>query len=89
VTRAVEKYYTVREAAWLLGFSPAWVRKKCEEGAFVGTVKIESDYRIPASGINQFLEARTIMHVEEALERVGLSARSATELKRKLGGVSS
>jgi hypothetical protein len=89
MNRAVEKYYTVREAAWLLGFSPAWVRKKCEQGAFVGTVKIEADYRIPASGINAFLQARTIMQIEQALERVGLSARSTTELKRKLGGVSS
>lgn len=82
--RAVEKYYSVSELAFLLSFSPAWVRGHL--GDFPGTVKIDDDFRIPASGINAWLSRHELMAVGEALERVGIPARSETELKRKVRG---
>jgi hypothetical protein len=83
--RAVEKYYSVTEVGWLLSFSPGWVRKTfCEaaDGPLRGVVKIGDDFRIPASTINEFIDARRLRAPKA--EDLGVSARSETELKRKI-----
>jgi hypothetical protein len=92
---AVEKYYSVTETAFLLSFEPRWVRERCENGDFPGTVYIEpenakakgkGEYRIPASGINEFLAKHQLMALSDALGSLGIAARSETELKRKIRG---
>lgn len=62
--KAVEKYYSVDDVALLLGFSPRWVHSRIQDGSFGaltrgsnGPVKVGgSDWRIPASAVNSYLE---------------------------------
>jgi hypothetical protein len=82
--RAVEKYYSVSETAFLLGFSPGWVREKFCDPPRERVVRIDDDYRIPASTINAFLEAHQVRSVEQAMDEAGIFARSGTELQRKV-----
>ena len=74
--RAVEKHYSVGEAALLLGFSERWVRDRIRAGDFAGVIDCGSELRIPASSINAFLARH------EYLEP-GIPARTAGELRRK------
>lgn len=80
--RAVEKYYSVSETAWLLSFSNSWGREKISQGTFAGTVKIDDDFRIPASAINTFIDAHEMKFLDPS--QMGIAARSDTELKRKI-----
>jgi hypothetical protein len=82
--RAVEKYYSVTQVAFLLSFSEQWVRDNLE--SFPGSVRIDDDIRIPSSGINHFLDNHTIKAVDQAIAEMGIAARSETELKRKIRG---
>jgi hypothetical protein len=83
---AVEKYYSVAEVALLLSCSEKNVVRKMSEGAFGdGCVNIGSekrpDYRIPASGVNGYLQTRRVFSESSEL---GVKARSVGELRRKV-----
>lgn len=62
--KALEKHYTVAEVALLLGFSERWVRERIQDGSFgslergaSGPVQIGgTDWRVPASAINAYVE---------------------------------
>lgn len=80
--RAVEKYYSVSETALLLSIHTNTVKTHLHAGNFGGEcVNIASDarpdYRIPASGINAWLERRRV------LTEPGIAARTVGELRRK------
>jgi len=78
-TRAVECYYTVQEVSLLLRFSERWVRERINEGAFgAGVRDINGDLRIPASGINAFLDSKPRFYDP------GIKARNLGELRRKI-----
>lgn len=86
--RAVEKFYSVAETAFLLGFGPNWVRQEfcdAESPYAERVVKIDKDYRIPASVINEFIDARRLRQPD--VESMGVPARSSTEVKRKVRGM--
>lgn len=86
--RAVEKFYSVAETAFLLGFGPSWVRMKfCDATApyAEGVVKDGKDFRIPASAINRWWDDHRLRR--PAAEDLGIAARSPTELKRKLRSI--
>jgi hypothetical protein len=81
--RVVEKFYSVQEIALLLSMSPKWVIGKLNEKAFgTGVKNLGSDrapdYRVPASGINAFLETCAVF------SEPGIAARSTGELRRKV-----
>ena len=83
--RAIEKHYSVSETAFLLGYSPAWVRQTfCEiKSPYCrDVVKDGKDFRIPASAINAWRDAHLLRQL--APGDMGIAARSETELKRKL-----
>jgi hypothetical protein len=81
ISRAVEKYYSPREAGFLLGFEERWVRDRIKAGELPGTTEIGGEYRIPASAINAKIEAGLVRGPGE----LGTSARSVGELRRKVG----
>jgi hypothetical protein len=79
--KAVEMYYTPAEAGFLLRLNPKTVKAKAKAREFgpdvvdLGT-SARPDYRIPASGINEYLTARRLFF------RPGIAARSTGELRR-------
>jgi predicted DNA-binding transcriptional regulator AlpA len=75
----VELYYSVPELEVLLRFSSAYLRKRIHAEEFPGTVNIDGDLRVPASAVNAWLERHGL-----ATPR-GLKARTAGELRRKMG----
>lgn len=79
VMRAIEKYYTTAEVAVLLSVSKRTVMRRLKE--FGAVVDLGSDgnhdYRIPASGVNAYLDPRQVF------SEPGTSAQSVGELKRK------
>lgn len=83
MNRAVEMYYTVQAVGLLLGFCPKTVIVKLKAGEFgsgvvdLGTVA-RPDYRLPASGVNGYLDARRVFSEVEPI-----AARSIGELRRK------
>lgn len=90
MSRAVEKYYTVAEAALLLSVSGKTILRRIASREFgervvdlarsPGNLEPKShDYRIPASGINEHLEARRVFVSEP-----GVFARNEGELRRKV-----
>lgn len=84
--KAVEMHYTVQEAALLLRLCDKTVIVKLKAGEFgrdvvdLGSAK-RPDYRLPASGINGYLDARRVF--SESTE-LGIAARSVGELRRKV-----
>lgn len=59
MTRVVELYYTVGDLCTLLRYSDTWVKLRIKAGEFGPDVlDINGEYRIPASGVNTFLELR-------------------------------
>jgi hypothetical protein len=74
--RAVERYYSVSEAGMLLGFSGRWIRDRIRSGELAGVVECGAELRIPASGINAYLDRHQYLEA-------GIPARTAGELKRK------
>lgn len=85
MTRAVEVYYTVCETGLLLGLCTKTVLIKLKAQCFgVGVVNLGSaarpDYRIPASGINVYLDRCRVFSESESKP---VSARSVGELRRK------
>ena len=81
--KAVEKFYSVQESALLLSLGDKTVVAKMKAGDFgTGVVNLGSvlrpDYRIPASGLNAYLDARRV------LPQIGIAARTTGELRRKV-----
>jgi excisionase family DNA binding protein len=78
---AVEKYYTIQEAALLLSVSTRTIERKLaarEFGAAVNLGTVDRPvYRIPASGLNAYLEQHQVS------TEPGIAARSIGELRRK------
>lgn len=80
--RAVEKFYSVPEVSLLLSLCTKTVLEKLHAQEFgaevvdLGTAK-RSDYRVPASGVNAYLERRRVF------SEPGIAARSVGELRRK------
>ncbi len=64
MSKAVEKYYSVNEAATLLGFCNRWILDRIHKGEFIGTFHVGNDYRIPASTLNKWIELRTVRQRE-------------------------
>ena len=82
--RAVEKYYSPAEVSLLLSLCTKTVIEKLKAGDFGEQVvnlgsELRPDYRIPASGMNAWLERRRVF------TEPGIAARSAGELRRKAG----
>lgn len=80
---AVEKFYSVDETALLLSLCTKTVLHKLKTGEMGQEVvnlgsDIRPDYRIPASGINTWLQKRRVF------SEPGISARSTGELRRKI-----
>lgn len=79
--KAVEKYYTVQEAALLLSVSTRTIERRLagrELGEVVNLGTAERPvYRIPASGLNAYLEKHKVS------SEPGIAARSIGELRRK------
>jgi hypothetical protein len=84
--RAVEKYYSVAECALLLSCSEKTILRKLKAGDFgkevvnLGSAE-GADYRVPASGLNEYLRGRRVF--SESMEP-GVDARSVGELRRKV-----
>lgn len=81
--RAVEKFYSVEETALLLSLCTKTVLERMKLGEFGDqVVNLGSPerpaYRVPASGINAWLETRRVF-----LD-FGVAARSTGELRRKV-----
>jgi len=77
--KAVEAYYSPQHLALLLQFSTKWVWAKIKAGEFgPGCILIGDDYRVPASGVNAFLERYHLRPAEPVV------ARNEQELRRKL-----
>lgn len=85
--RAVELFYTVQQAGLLLAFCDKTIIAKLKAREFGDAVvnlgsEERPDYRIPASGINGYLEARRLFSESSRLEPI--AARTTGELRRKL-----
>lgn len=85
--KAVEKYYSIPEVALLVSLSTKTITEKMQTGEFgrevvnLGSDKPGgADYRIPASGINAWLERRRVFVAPPP----GISARSVGELRRRV-----
>lgn len=83
--KALEKYYSIQEAAFLLGMHPNWVRKRLRAGDFhtpctcpVFLGSDGRDIRIPASAINAFLDNRKV-------REPGVAAADEMDLRRRMG----
>ena len=80
--KVIEKFYTPGELGLMLGIRSQWVREHISDfSSFGQVVKIDSGYRIAASAVNGYLDAR---QVRDLAAEAGVAARSETELKRKL-----
>jgi hypothetical protein len=81
--KAVEKFYSVADVSLLLSLCTKTVLEKIHGREFgeqvvnLGTAQ-RPDYRVPASALNAFLEARRIF------SEPGIAARSVGELRRKV-----
>src|SRR4051812_28939553 len=88
--RAVEKYYSVEEAMFLLGYTCSkTIIRKIKAGDFGSDVvdlgENQPDYRIPASGLNAFLDRRRLFSESDSSNTdMGISARTIGELRRKV-----
>lgn len=85
---AVEMFYTVNEAALLLKLHRSTVLDKMKAREFgAGVVNLGSneqpDYRVPASGLNDYLNKHLVFAEKTA---PGLAARCDGELRRKAFG---
>lgn len=80
----VEMHYTVEEVSLLLRLHRDTVVRRMKAGEFGQVANLGSekqpDWRIPASGINAYIERRHLFH------EPGIAARSVGELRRKAQG---
>lgn len=55
--KVCEKYYTIADLCLLLSYSHKWIVQQIKDGKFgTGVLDINGEYRIPASGVNLFVE---------------------------------
>lgn len=79
--RALEKYYAISEVALLLGVSKRWVWDRIARKLLGDVVELDGgDVRIPASGVNSYLESRKY----EPPGVNGIAARTTGALRRKV-----
>lgn len=81
--KAVEKFYSVAEVGLLLGLCTKTVLRKLKAKEFGDQVvdlatNGRPDYRVPASGVNAYLESHRVF------TEPGITARSVGELRRKV-----
>jgi len=83
--RAIEKYYTIAQAAWQLELSGKTITQRMLAGEFgreivnLGGEGKAADWRIPASGLNAWLDTRRLFSAPPQ----PIAARSVGELRRK------
>jgi len=86
--RVVEKYYSPRDLACLVGFSEKFWRERCQAGemtllegeaVIAAPLDIAGELRIPASAVNAYLARHPYRY------DAGVKARNTAELRRKLG----
>jgi hypothetical protein len=81
MSATIEKYYRVRDVALLLDFCTKWVVERAKAGEFGRCFCLEGDdYRIPAAGVNAFIERNRVRPKEEIKP---IAARTEGELRRK------
>lgn len=88
--RVIELYYSVAELSFLLRFSDVTIRRRIKAGDFsppdsatgqpdLSNIKdISGDIRVPASGVNWFLDRHPLRY------DAGIKARNTAELRRKM-----
>lgn len=82
--QAIEAYYPPKIVAALLHYSEKWVIQKTEAGDFgAGCFYVAGDYRIPASGVNSFIEKHAVPKTQ-AQQFQPIKARTQGELRRKI-----
>jgi hypothetical protein len=90
--RVCELYYSIADLSTLLRFAEKTLRAKIKAGDFsppgangepdLGNIlEISGELRVPASGVNHFLDRHRLVY------DVGVKARNLGELRRKLGKV--
>ena len=88
IPNVIEKYYSVRELTFLLGFSERFWRERAQAGDLVWRVadrvvsqplELAGELRVPASAVNAYLAAHPYRY------DAGVKARNLGELRRKLG----
>ena len=90
--KAIEMYYSVPAAAVMLSLSTKTVLGKLKAGELGSDVvnlgsELRPDYRIPASGINAYLNSRRLF--SERAHEPPIAARSVGELRRKSAATTS
>lgn len=92
--RVVEKYYSVKELCFVLGFCAKTIREWIRAGEFSppgpdgvkdlsNILVIGADIRVPASGVLYFTSRHVVKN-----NSLGIPARNKGELRRKLAKVS-
>jgi hypothetical protein len=77
----IEKYYRGKDVALLLDFSDKWVLQRVKAGDFGSCFYVAGDWRIPASGVNAFINRHA---VARGVVGEPVPARTEGELRRKL-----
>ena len=88
IPRVLEKFYSVRELSYLLGFNEKWWRERAQAGDLVlmdsagnvvsEPVNLGGELRIPASAVNGYLARHPYRY------DAGVAARNRAELRRKV-----
>nr|WP_294577646.1 hypothetical protein [uncultured Rhodopila sp.] len=86
--KAVEMFYSVQEIGLLLRLCDKTVLRRLRDREFGDQVvnlgsEDRPDYRVPASGVNGYLQSRRVF-TEGDVDEPGLAARSLAELKRRV-----
>lgn len=88
IPRAVEKYYSLRELSFLIGFAERFWRERAQSGELTlndeqGNVisqplEIAGELRVPSSAVNAYLAKHPYRY------DAGIKARNQAELRRKI-----
>lgn len=87
IPRVIEKFYSVKELQFLVGFGERFWRERAQAGDFTiylgdeiiaQPVEISGELRIPASAVNAYLAKHPYRY------DAGVKARNTAELRRKL-----
>jgi hypothetical protein len=90
ISRVVEKYYSVKELCFLIGFDAKFWRDRAKDGDFTivdpdhpetpicNPLDIAGELRIPATAVNFYLAKHPFRY------DAGVKARNKAELQRKL-----
>jgi hypothetical protein len=86
-SKVLEKFYSLRELSFQLGFSERFFAERCKAGDFTlavegvtiaEPVEISGEIRVPASAVNAWLTRNPYRY------DAGVKARNVAELRRKL-----